>query len=86
VRWVYLDIGNSAGSPRRWTSRSATRSVRRATARSALRARRPDLLADVMYGSSALPVSLAIGDKVLIGHRRLYGDLRLQWPSTASRR
>ena len=62
---------SSAVSPRRWTSRSATRSARRATAtRSA-----PCVLAgptcdsaDVLYEKQpyALPVSLEIGDKVLI--------------------
>jgi ornithine decarboxylase len=62
---------SSAVSPRRWTSRSATRSARRATAREMT----PCVLAgptcdsaDVLYEKLPypLPVSLEIGDKVLI--------------------
>jgi ornithine decarboxylase len=71
---------SSAASPRRWTSRSATRSDRaRRGPEGALRARRPDLRLGrrALREGALLPADLLeIGDKVLIeGTGRLHDDL-----------
>ena len=92
VRWVYLDIGKFGGLAETMDEsiRYPIRTPRDGDDAGALRARRPDLrLGRRAVREAALCAAGQPGDRrqgADRGHRRLHGDLRRRWPSTASRR
>ena len=92
VRWVYLDIGKFGGLAETMDEsiRYPIRTPRDGDDAGALRARRPDLrLGRRAVREAALRAAGQPGDRRQGAdrrHRRLYGDLLVGRPSTASRR